>query len=187
MTEQPNNKDNDDTMSPEPSPNDRAKKKSREDQHDPNAESMDYETEDLQPRDIFGATTSSATLANKRLSNTSNPMQNQQNDPDDLDEQFLDANMDENRNEAVDLTEDDSTNDLNHTSTSSPFLIKIDLATTSIWQSNIVEPSYVWRFDDDWKTESPYLSTELDRKKCEYDNSLEFHVTLAGPCLHFGE
>jgi hypothetical protein len=178
MTKQSNNNNNDDTMNSDPSPNDRARKKSREDQQDPNAIPMDYETEDLQPRDIFGATASSATAGNQRLADTNNTTSNQSNDPDDPDDQFLDANMEENKQEAVDLTEEEPTTDIDIPSPS-PFLLKIDLANTSIWQSDIVEPSYVWRFDDDWKTEPPYLTTDLDGKNCIYEESLAFHVTLA--------
>jgi hypothetical protein len=189
MTEQPKHIRNDDGTSPAKSPNDRNKKKSKDEENDPNDGSMDLEFNSLAPLALFspGSTASfrdddqqspneiaalptdkdkppndQHALTHPSTNNPNTTTPNQDNDYPP-----------ENENtQTVDLTSigDDDDN---------PFLANLIHADSSIWSMPIKPADKVWKFNPDWACDEPYTPEELDGTKCEYEDSLEYSVGIA--------
>lgn len=179
MTEPLKPDDTNDTKMPSESPNDRVKKKSRDDTEPENPDAMEYEVDSLVPRDIFGSAASSQQLVSYDETAPTNNNNNKNNANNDQDEELPDALPPTAKEpDSVDMTGDDSSSE-GVPSSPNPFLANIDLSDDPIWNVPIRDANDLWKSDPDWHLEMPYTTGEIDGKTCHYDDSLEAQLRLA--------
>jgi hypothetical protein len=188
MTEQQKHVRNNDGTSPAKSPNDRNKKKSKDEENDPNDGSMDLEFDNLSPLALFspGSTASSRdddhASSNEVVVNptdTNKPPNDQHaltipttNSPTTAtSDKDNDSPSESENDQTVDLTDGDDNDD--------PFLANLIHADSPLWTMPIKPAERIWKSNPDWACDEPYLPNELDGTKCEYEDSLEYSVGIA--------
>jgi hypothetical protein len=198
MTGPSKNPHNDDKNLNSKSPNDRDKKKSKDEGIDPNAGSMDLEFNNLAPIQLFGSgnnandplmLTADTTNTNKDTNNQEEEqvMPHNNNNSIQADDQQGKTNEDKKTNDA-EHTDDDY--DESYAKNTPPdnktddkedknlFLTNLHKASASIWSLPIKAVEPVWFSNPDWEGEFPFTPDELDGTKCAYEDSLESDIGI---------
>lgn len=175
MTDSTSKPISDDTMGTDESPNERARKKTKDDLMHEDRDAMDCDTDPLQPRNIFGSSTSSQNQNNKEMTG---PTPHNNNDKLDRTAGYLDPLTNEDKDSSNDAPNGGNSK-TSHPSYTNPYLENIDLADDLIWTMPIAGPNALWKPDQDWDLSLPYTPGEIAGDTCDYNVSLEAHLNLA--------
>lgn len=189
MTTAYNNNISNDTKMPATSPNERAKKKSRDDADASDPDAMDYETDLIKPRNIFASGDASSPALDNPKQAKMTPNLNSNNNSKDPDDDFQDA-LDNEENETTppnpDQPNDTEIEENPDDNTPNPYLVNLDLADDPIWHSPIVGANSLWKADPDWSLELPYTPEEINSPDYDLEDTLEYHLGLAYDYIYAG-
>jgi hypothetical protein len=177
------------------SPNDRERKKTKDEENDPNAASMDVDFDNLSPRTLF---TTESTNNNDVVTTTTNVADRPEPDPDinaalpqsnEQNATFKPAppttltlyttsaapdNTPASHSDAIVIADEEFKD-----AAKNPFLSRLTYLDTPIWSLPIKAAEALWYVDPVWATEKPFTRQDLDSNQSEYDESLEFDVAIA--------
>lgn len=161
MTKRNKNRNNTDTKQPTTSPNDRNKKKQKDETKDKKNEPNTYENEPQSPRDLFGATSSGNPDETTDKTPPQDPTQTTTTDDHIPDEGTMDVDDEEVEDEDVEWNYDEQQEE--HPATKGPLLReKLDLADDPIWTAPIRDATELWLLDEEWAGKLPYSSDEVE-------------------------
>jgi hypothetical protein len=192
-------RNNNSMMNPK-SPNDRDKKKSKDEQTDVNESSMDVEFTNLptctlfhekQPPSDTANTDTAPVPSNNNNETDETDKKNEEKDPSTTTLALLPNSATPKTSpmtidvDAIDIyTPSPAAEKFAHAATDlvnaeDPFLTRLHLADSPIWSLPIKAAEHLWFCNPNWAKERCFNPDELDGTKCNYDESLEFDIGVA--------